>query len=135
MEKFTWTEEYNTNIDSIDSQHQELFEKIDELALALYRGDSKYYTKEMIIFLEKYVENHFTLEEHLMKINDYHDFKTHHNEHESFRILYKNIMDDFMKRGGDTYLGIRIEKEVRKWWEGHVLKTDMLYVPYIKKFE
>ena len=41
MEKFTWTSEYNTNIESIDNQHKELFKKIDKLALALYKGEVK----------------------------------------------------------------------------------------------
>ena len=87
------------------------------------------------MFLEKYVEEHFEDEEHLMKINDYPKFSEHVNQHDSFKNLFHDIKNDFIKKGGDTYLAICIEREVRKWWENNVLKIDMLYVPYIKKLD
>jgi len=133
MEEFKWTEKFNTGITSIDRQHRELFREIDKLALAIYTGESKRHLKGSLNFLEEYIENHFLDEENLMELNYYNDFDKHARQHKQFRILFENFKDDFAQRGGDSYLAIRLEKEIRKWWEYHILNIDMMYVPYIKK--
>lgn len=132
MEKFEWSENYSTNILQIDLQHRGLFKKIDGFSLSIYKGESKKHLRELLLFLEQYIENHFTTEENLMALNNYPDISNHKTEHDKFRKLFSGFKDDFNSRGGDSYLSIRLEKEIRKWWESHILNTDMKYSPYIK---
>ena len=135
MEKFQWSDKYNTTLKSIDRQHKELFKHIDVFGLAIYKGVNKKDLEKLLQFLEQYVEHHFSSEEDLMRFNNYKDLKKHIEQHDNFRELFADFKHDFETRGGDLYLAIRLEKEIRNWWEYHVLNIDMMYVPYIKEQE
>ena len=133
MKPFNWEDNFNTGISIIDTQHQELFRRIDHLTLALYDGEGKVELKDLLSYLDSYVNEHFETEESLMKKNRFPQYDKHLEKHRGFKELFSDIKQDFKDRGGDAYLAIRFEKEIRTWWENHVLKTDMEYVPYIKK--
>jgi hemerythrin len=133
MASFQWTEQYETGVPIIDRQHRELFKRIDHLMLALYDGEGIEGLKEIIEFLESYTIEHFHTEEELMVKNKFPDFAKHQEKHQGFRELFNDVKREFDEKGGDSYLAIRLEKEVRNWWENHILQTDMQYVPYIKE--
>jgi hemerythrin len=135
MAKFKWDNRLETGIGVIDGQHKELFKRIDQLELAIYNGESRDELIKMIDFLDFYVDEHFDLEESVMKKNNYIDVSKHAREHEDFRILYKGIKDQFTIKGTDSYLAIDVDKKIRKWWENHVMNTDMAYVPVLKNKE
>jgi hemerythrin len=131
MEKLPWSEEYETGIKIIDKQHRALFRSLDGFTLAIYDGEGKEKLKQLMWFLDDYVNEHFDTEEKLMLSNNYPEYDVHVRAHEQFATLFKNIKKDFQDRGGDTYLAIRLEKEIRVWWENHILVMDKKYVPYI----
>lgn len=135
MDTFQWTDKYRTHILSIDKQYRGLFERLNNLALAIYKGECKSNLRELADFFEKYIEEHFTLEETLMKQNNYPNYVNHVMQHDQFRRMFKDFVNDLDRRGGDSYLAIRIEKELRRWWENHILKTDMQYVPHLAKVQ
>jgi hemerythrin len=135
MAQFEWDSRLETGIGVIDGQHRELFKRIDMLELAIYNGKSRDELIKMIDFLDYYADEHFTLEENVMKKNKYHDLSRHAQEHHDFRIMYKSIKDQFIKNGADSYLAIDVDKKIRKWWENHVMNTDMAYVPVLKNKE
>jgi len=132
IHKFEWMPRYETGIEEIDAQHKALFGHIDELTLAMYSGNSNDEIREMLDFLGTYVEDHFNTEQKLMADSEYPDYFIHKNLHKQFTETYSSIIADYNSRGADNYLAIRIEKEVRAWWEDHVLKADMQYVPYLR---
>lgn len=129
----TWKDVFKTGITIIDNQHRNLFERIDHLILAIYKGQSESELEALLEYLESYVIKHFEIEEKMMLDNEYPDYIRHVYEHKGFREIFKNIVNEFIKKGPDNFMAIRVEKEVRKWWENHVMKIDMEYVPYIKK--
>jgi hemerythrin len=132
MERLTWSDEFETGVEIIDQQHRALFRSIDGFTLAIYEGEGKGKLKQLMWFLDDYVNDHFDTEEKLLLQNDYPDINVHVNAHEQFTALFKEIKKEFLDRGGDSYLAIRLEKEIRNWWESHILKMDMKYVPYIQ---
>lgn len=133
MAAFKWTDKLNTGIKLIDGQHRELFRRIDELALALYEGQTRHQLTELIDFLHIYVKQHFNAEEEIMKSNSFPGLSEHRKNHESFTDIYNRIINDYMKSGSGPYIALRVEKEMRDWWENHIMKMDMEYVPYVKK--
>ncbi len=135
MERLTWSEEYETGIKIIDTQHRALFRSIDSFTLAVYDGEGRDKLKQLIWFLDDYVNEHFDTEEKLLLSNEYPEFNEHVRAHEQFTALFKDIKKDFQDRGGDTYLAIRLEKEIRNWWENHILIMDKKYVPYIRRID
>jgi hemerythrin len=135
MENFQWEKEFETGIEVIDKQHRELFKRVDNLALAIYEGRGKSELKEIAVYLETYVNDHFAVEERLMYINDYPRYAEHLKKHQDFTSFFNSIVEEIDEKGADSYLAIKVENEMRGWWQTHVLQLDMDYVPFIKKFE
>lgn len=132
--EWQWDSRLETGIEEIDDQHKELFNRIDQLELAIYKGKAVPELIKLIEYLETYISEHFSLEEKLMLDNLYPDFAAHSHQHENFRTYINGVLQSFKNRGADSYLAIDIDKHMRKWWENHILKTDMEYVPYLKTF-
>lgn len=65
--------------------------------------------------------------------NAYPDFAAHAKQHQEFRNIYTGMLGEFKTRGSDSYLALDVDKKMRKWWENHILKMDLAYVPYLKK--
>jgi hemerythrin len=128
-----WNAEFETGIEKIDEQHKELFNRIDQLELAIYKGSAAAELVKLMEYLESYITEHFELEEKLMLENLYPDFAAHTRLHEEFRIVFTRILNNFNSKNADNYLAIDIDKQMRKWWENHILKMDMAYIPYLKK--
>ena len=80
-----------------------------------------------------YIEEHFRLEEKLMIKTDYPYYQAHKSEHYDFINLYDSFKIEMNNKGGGVYLANRMVKDLYKWWENHILKSDMRLKPYIKK--
>jgi len=128
-----WNENFETGIEKIDSQHRELFRKLDQLELDLYSGRAKLEIQRTIDFLEEYINTHFEDEEKIMIEAGVPEFGKHREQHKHFMQILRDFRIEFEKKGADSYLAIRIEKELRSWWENHILKTDKLYMSRVKK--
>lgn len=135
IEKFVWSKEFETGSNAIDEQHKELFSRIDELSLAIYNGNARRNLHSMITFLERYIEEHFHTEEEIMEMAGYPHLSNHRQIHKEFNKMFEGFKLDFQKKGGDSYLAIHLDKEIRKWWREHVLNEDMRYVPYLDKLK
>lgn len=131
--EWLWDSRLETGIEQIDEQHKGLFNRIDQLELAIYKGKSSAELISLMEYLESYIFEHFELEERLMLENGYPDYAKHSRQHQDFRTYCAGVLDTFKNRGGDSYMAIDIDRHMRKWWENHILKTDMEYVPYLKK--
>ncbi|MCU0847565.1 MAG: hemerythrin family protein [Spirochaetes bacterium] len=128
-----WNENFETGIEKIDSQHRELFRKLDQLELDLYSGRAKLEIQKMIGFLEDYINTHFDDEEKIMLDAGVQEFGKHREQHKNFMQMLRDFKIEFEKKGADSYLAIRLDKELRSWWENHILKTDKLYISRVKK--
>ena len=133
MAGFKWNKGLETGIAEVDDQHRQLFKRIDSLELSLYGGKPKVETVIMIEYLGSYVEEHFEAEESLMLRFSYPGFNKHRQEHQEFRELYKKIRDEYERKGVDSYMALDVDKEIRKWWENHMMRSDMAFVPCVKQ--
>jgi hemerythrin len=131
--EWQWDSRLETGIEEIDEQHKELFNRIDELELAIYKGKATAELVKLMEYLDSYIIEHFELEEKLMLDNTYPDFAAHARQHAEFRGVCMIMLNNFKNRGADSYLAIDIDKQLRKWWENHILRMDMAYLPYVKK--
>ncbi len=134
MGSFTWDHRLETGIERIDTQHWELFKRFDALELAIYESRTRATTELVIMieYLERYVTEHFDTEEELMMKANYPDLSRHRAEHEKFRRLFEGFKKEYKEKGADFYLTLDVDRELRKWWEHHILEVDMAYVPFLK---
>lgn len=135
MTSLKWNKSLETGIKQIDAQHRELFSRIDKLELAILECEEEKELVRLIEYLESYVAEHFLAEEERMKTINYPDFPAHQEEHKKFTAFYNGLKKEYLSKGADCYLALDVDKEIRKWWESHVLKTDMAYIPWFKKNE
>lgn len=133
MEKWQWNSRLETGIKVIDEQHKGLFKRIDQLEIAIYKGTAAEELKKIIEYLNSYIIEHLEAEEKILRDNNYIDYAKHKKQHDEFRTLCEHIIAQYNESGPDSYLAIDVDKQMRKWWEDHILKMDMAYVPYIKK--
>jgi hemerythrin len=133
MATFKWDRRLETGIDLIDEQHRELFRRIDKLELAIYHSRATDECLNLVTYLEDYVIEHFEAEERLLTDFFYPDFPKHLYEHNEFRKMFSELKEECYKGGPDAYLAIDVDKLIRKWWENHIMKSDMDFVPYVKK--
>jgi hemerythrin len=132
MKKLEWSRSLETGIELIDNQHRELIKRIDALDLAIFKGTGKVELVRMLEYLASYVEEHFEAEEEMMMKVNYPDFTSHYEEHKKFKAIYARILQEYNIKGADSYLAMELDRQVRKWFEHHLMVTDAAYVPYCK---
>ncbi len=133
MEKWQWNSRLETGIKLIDEHHRELFERIDQLEIAIYNGSATHELKGILEYLKSYIIEHLEAEEKLLRDCNYPDIKRHFEQHEKFRKLISEMSANYKKKGGDNYLALDVDKQLREWWENHIIKMDLAYVPFVRK--
>ena len=76
---------------------------------------------------------HFHDEEELMLRINYPGYAAHVKEHNDFRNKINSLLAECKGKGIDSYLAIDVDKQMRKWLEHHIMKTDMAIVPFINR--
>ena len=80
----TFDDNLITGNKTIDSQHQELIDRIRQFVAACESGDSKIKAIKMLDYLDEYTNFHFQEEEELQKKVSYPELAAHHAKHEEF---------------------------------------------------
>lgn len=74
---FPWSEMYSVNIATLDRQHQELIDTVDELEQALRAGEGNGAINHVLEKLVDYATAHFADEESLMEKHDFPELPAH----------------------------------------------------------
>jgi hemerythrin len=124
-----WTEDLSVGIEKIDSQHRELFAKINDLVAAVKQHVCKYKIGDVIKFLEDYVVFHFGEEESWMKQFNYPGYAAHKAQHETFIANFNELKKELPKLEGGTKpgaydLSVETNKVVVDWILEHIVKVD-----------
>jgi hemerythrin len=134
MSRFEWSNPYSNpyyvGIRPIDNDHRGLFEAMDDLQDAVEHRRGEAEISHTITYLVRYVQEHFEREERLMREYGYPKFTEHKNEH---RKLTRQVFA-IQKLYETDHSWVDLEKVVeflRGWLRGHILGSDMEYVPYL----
>lgn len=130
MTLMTWTEKYATGIRSVDSQHQKLIAMLNELKDAMSTGKGNDVVGAILDGLVQYTVTHFRHEEQLFAKYGYVDAAGHKAEHDKLTQKVVEFRDRF--KAGRTALSVTVLHFLCDWLNGHILGTDMKYVPYLK---
>lgn len=125
-----WKDEYRTGIKSVDSQHQQLFQIINDLIGAIHdTNSSKEVLNKAIQKMTEYAEFHFKHEEEIFRAYQYPSADDHHQKHELFK---KTVQDLFEKNQTQEMMKTAVLAILKDWWLKHILVEDMTYAPFIK---
>ena len=130
--QFIWKKEYETGIEKIDSQHENLFKLINELYNECVLNRNEDIVQNTIIELKLYTIFHFSQEDKLFKKYRYgkSEYEEHIKEHETFLEKIAEFMADSSSK---LELGYRILEFLRNWIVDHILVIDMKFVSFLKK--
>lgn len=121
-----WKDEYSIGVETIDEQHQKLFE-IANRAYALLKNELLLdkYDRIVDIFgeLKEYTEYHFRFEQEYMASIGYRKMLSHKVVHDDFVEKIKGINLDKMDEEQDQYL-MELLDFVVQWIEQHILGMD-----------
>jgi hemerythrin len=127
-----WSEDYVTGITDIDNDHQTLFMFVNDLHDKITTGAGNEDIGETLAGLVNYVGVHFTREEQFMTEAGYSDLEDHAEAHRRLSARVFALKDQFETAPRDFDSAAFLEF-LKGWLTGHILYTDMDYVPILKE--
>ena len=117
-----WKKEYSIGIESIDAQHQQLVNIINELKDGIDNKKENEVLKETLPKLVEYSKIHFHDEEKQMEMAGYTDIHLHKAQH---KILINQIIQVLEQlKSGKTNVSISLFDFLKNWLLKHVLDHD-----------
>ena len=128
----TFDDNLITGNKTIDSQHQELLDRIRQFVAACESGDSKIKAIKMLDYLDEYTHFHFQEEEDLQKKVSYPEFSGHHAKHEEFKTSIQELYDYLNENEGpDDQFIEQVKRYVVDWLFQHIKTFDRSVAEYI----
>ena len=119
---------FDTGIEVIDGQHRRLVTYLNELEVAINRGD-RIMVAGVIEELVDYTQSHFAFEEALMKEVGYKFLEMHKKVHELFIRRVSDFTLRFAK--GEDIAG-EVHVMLVRWLSNHIANEDRDYVDAVK---
>lgn len=128
--------EFNDNLvtgnETIDAQHMELINRIDQFVKICESGDGKVKAIKMLDYLSEYTDFHFSAEEKLQQDVNYPGYSKHKEKHEEFKktieVLH-NYLDE-LDGPNDAFVK-QVQDKVVDWLFGHIETFDRSVAEYI----
>jgi len=125
-----WTPALAVGHAVIDTQHQELFRRLEALLTAMMKGD-KAEIGRLFDFLGSYVVEHFGAEEKLMLQHAYPDYAMHKAAHERFVADYTALKKTLDAGAGGAALTIKVQNWCGDWLKAHIAGTDQALATFL----
>lgn len=132
MEKIApieWNKSFEVGHPLIDSEHQELFDTVNDFMAAAGDVVDMDATRKALNRARSYAEYHFEHEEQIMKRENYHRLSSHKALHANFMAAIKVYSDKFLY---DRIDAGDFQFYLRNWIENHILVYDMEFGVFLK---
>jgi hemerythrin len=130
-----WMEKLSIGIATIDSQHRELFKRINTLVAAIKQHRCKEEIDNTIKFLEDYARVHFSDEERHMKETHYAGYEEQQEDHRRYLAALTELKEQasLPRVPGSSYdLSATTNQVVVDWIVDHILKMDMKFGDFLR---
>lgn len=122
MNLIEWKEEFSVGVPSIDHEHQQLIELINQLNELAQAGRGFDSAIEALGEINVQISAHFALEEKIMRDMRYDAYADHKADHEELLDELREIMDEVDGDGG--YDESRLGGELNRWFSEHFRTHD-----------
>ena len=119
--------EYSVGVESIDRQHQRLFELVNAL-FAGVKAMNQEVISSVLQELVQYTVNHFAYEERLFKEHGYPNEDAHVEQHRRLVGQVAAFAKEFSN--GESMVDFRLLNFLRNWLKGHIQVEDMQYTKF-----
>jgi len=134
MSLVKWTPSLAVGVEAIDTQHQELFRRIEVVIEALQTGRDAGEVRGLLTFLEEYVQYHFQAEEAEMVRTLYPGFAQHRGEHQEFIRDLNLLLAEYARNGQSAHFAVRVNNRVGIWLVNHVMRSDRALGLHLKQW-
>jgi hemerythrin len=118
-----WNEKLATGIEKIDTQHRELFTRINKLLDACTQRRGEETIDEVMKFLEDYIVVHFGTEEEFMLKYGYPDYPSHRAQHAKFISEFSELKRR-LRSGRVSTVVVPTNRLLVDWWINHISRVD-----------
>lgn len=128
-----WDESYNTGLEKVDKQHQNLVQMINELYTVMIMDKGREDVAKILRELSEYTVYHFQTEEKLFGDTEYPQKEEHKKKH---RDLVEEVIS--FKEGlvrGERNLTDELLNFLKAWLVDHILDMDQDFAEYVKRAE
>lgn len=130
MSLIQWNDTLSVSIETIDCQHQQLIQLINDLHQAMKERKAKEILGRIIEELSQYAQEHFMTEERLFIKHGYPQQASHINEHNRFIDQVVDFKNSF--KAGRAALSLDIMNFLNQWLLDHIRKSDKAYSPFLQ---
>ena len=128
-----WSDELSVGVEAIDNQHKSIFAMANNLFDAMEAHHGKEEVAETIVFLRKYISEHFFDEEELMVNHNFPGYAEQRKEHEQFLTKYLALEAEFETKGADSHFVVQTQLFLSSWLINHLNKSDKALGVFLKK--
>jgi hemerythrin-like metal-binding protein len=132
---YEWTEDLAIGVETIDSQHREMFRAFKAL-LKEPDNPGTAVPEElpwMLGFLEDYVVNHFGMEELYMRRYSYPGYPDHKSQHVEFINRFYDLRDEIDAEGINPKTAEKVADFVGYWLVHHIGETDRALGEFLRE--
>lgn len=129
MPLLQWNDELSIGIHSVDEQHKQLVNMINNLNDALAEGKGNDVLNNIFSELTDYTVKHFGYEEEMFAQYGYIEADNHKHEHEALITQVKRLQEKM--NAGDFMISLEVMMFLKEWLINHILKTDKAYAPFL----
>lgn len=122
-----------TGNELIDSEHQELIDRINKLVENCENGKEKTTAVKTLDFLMDYTEFHFRDEEKLQEEAGYPELENHKQQHAAFEKAVAELKEMLDEEEGPTEAFVAaVNKNITEWFLNHIQVWDKKVAEYVK---
>jgi len=133
-----WNEKLAVGIKTIDSQHRELFRRINNLVTAIKEHRCKSEIDGTLKFLDDYARVHFAEEEKHMGESGYAGYEEQREEHKKYLAALAELKAQAGQprvKGSSYDLSATTNQVVVDWIVDHIMKLDMKFGEHLRRQE
>jgi hemerythrin-like metal-binding protein len=121
----SWNEKrMGTGVPSVDAQHRELIDRINDLHAACLAGKAREELMEHLNFLGKYATSHFSHEEQIMQEHRCPSAAKNKEAHAKFLKDYERVVEMVKTNGASTKMAIQLKQMLGDWLSSHICTID-----------
>ncbi len=118
-----WKKEFETGVEDVDHEHQELVELLNTLHAKLEDDADQETVADFLGEVFARISAHFALEETVMRKHAYDEYAAHKADHEALLDDIRDIMDAHAAGEYSDYAGA-LSEAVRDWFVNHFKTKD-----------
>ena len=130
-----WSDTLCIGLAAIDSQHKELFKRINNLVLAIKEHRCKHEIDGTLKFLDDYARIHFSDEERHMRETGYPGYEEQRREHQKYLQSLQELKDTaaLPRVHGSSYdLSATTNQVIVDWIVDHIIKVDTKFGEFLR---